>query len=111
MEITHTETSGVVIIAIQGQLDAATAPNAQEAIRTILAAGHDRLLFDLSLLEYLSSDGLRIILGTAKQLATRGGKIVLCALTNYVQEIFEVTHLMSLLPIKKTVEAGLLEFK
>jgi anti-sigma B factor antagonist len=111
MEITHTETSGVVIIAIQGQLDATTAPNAQAAIGSILAAGHERLLFDLSLLEYLSSDGLRIILGTAKQLTARGGKIVLCALTDYVHEIFEVTHLTSLLPIKESVEAGLLEFQ
>ena len=111
MEIRHEETSGVVIIAIKGRLDAVTAPSAEEAIRALLAEGHKRLLFDLSSLEYLSSDGLRIILGTAKQLSNTGGKIVLCALTDYVKEIFEFTHLTSLFPIKDTVDSGLMELE
>ena len=111
MEITHRKTGDVVIIAITGQLDAITAPSAEEAMSAILAEGHHHLLFDFSSLEYLSSDGLRIVLGTAKQLSSTGGKMVLCALTDYVQEIFEVTRLTSLLTIRDTVEAGLIEFE
>lgn len=112
MEISRTETSGgVIIIAITDRLDSVTAPEAEKAMAAIIAEGHHKVLFDFSQLEYLSSDGLRIILGTAKQLSERGGKMVLCALKDYVKEIFEVSRFTSLFPIKDTVDDALMEFE
>ncbi len=109
MEIHNKMENGVLIIAIDGRLDAATAPVAEGKIKKALDAEQNRLLFDLSALEYLSSGGLRVILGAAKEIRRRDGKVVLAALKPYVYEIFEVSGFTAMIPIKDTVEEGLKE--
>lgn len=107
MEINHTVENGILNIAIKGRLDAATAPVAEGEINKMLAGEENRLLFDLSELEYLSSGGLRVILSAAKEIRRRDGKVVLAALKPYVYEIFEVSGFTAMIPIKDTVEEGL----
>jgi anti-sigma B factor antagonist len=107
MEITHRVENKILIIAIKGRLDAATAPIADETINKTLEENTNRLLFDLKDLEYLSSGGLRVILGAAKEMRRREGKVALAGLNQYVNEIFEVSGFNSLIPIKETVEEGL----
>jgi anti-anti-sigma regulatory factor len=93
MEIDHKVENGIINIAIKGRLDAATSEN--------------RLLFDFGNLEYLSSGGLRVILGASKEMRRRDGKVALCCLNQYVNEIFEVSGFSAMIPIKDTVEEGL----
>ena len=107
MEITHRMENDILTIAIAGRLDAATSPIAEETIKKTLTENTNRLLFDLSALEYLSSGGLRVILGAAKEMRRREGKVALAGLTQYVYEIFDVSGFTSMIPIKDTVEEGL----
>ena len=107
MEITHSVENEILIFAIKGRMDGATAPVAEETINSRLAENSTRLLFDLSELEYLSSGGLRVILAAAKEIRRREGKVVLAALKPYVYEIFEVSGFTSMIPIKDSVAEGL----
>ena len=107
MEIQHKIENEVLIIKIDGRLDAATSPSADETIKNAMEEDSNRLLFDLSGLEYLSSGGLRVILSAAKEIRRRNGKVALCCLNPYVDEIFEVSGFKSMIPIKDTIEAGL----
>ena len=107
MEIDHKVENGIINIAIKGRLDAATSPVAEENIKKIMEGDEKRLLFDFSNLEYLSSGGLRIILGASKEIRRREGKVALCCLNPYVNEIFEVSGFSSMIPIKDSVEEGL----
>lgn len=107
MEINKREESGVLIIKIDGRVDAANAPVAEGEINKALEGDRNRLLFDLSGLEYLSSGGLRVILGAAKEIRRREGKVALAALKEYVYEIFEISGFTAMIPIKDTVEEGL----
>ena len=107
MEINHTVENGILNVAIKGRLDAATASVAEGEIKKMLEGKENRLLFDLSELEYLSSVGLRVILSAAKEIRSRDGKVALAALTQYVYEIFEISGFTAMLPIKDTVEEGL----
>ena len=109
MEIDHKVENGILIIVISGRLDAAAAPIAEKEINKALEGEQNRLLFDLSALEYLSSGGLRVILSAAKEIRKREGKVALAALTQYVYEIFEVSGFTAMLPIKDSVEDGLKE--
>jgi anti-anti-sigma factor len=45
-------------------------------------------------------------LGAAKEMRRKDGKIVLCALNEFVKEIFEVSGFQSLIPIADSVESG-----
>lgn len=66
MELTHRVENEILVIVIEGRLDAASAPIADETVKELLASDASRLLFDLSALEYLSSGGLRFILTAVK---------------------------------------------
>ena len=109
MEIQNRVENDVLIIAIDGRMDASNAALAEEEITKVLEGEQNRLLFDLSELEYLSSGGLRVILGAAKEIRRRDGKVALAALKEYVYEIFEVSGFTAMIPIKDTVEEGLRE--
>ena len=109
MEINQKEENGIVFLAFKGRLDGTSAPEAEQAVKNILDAENNRLLFDLALLEYLSSAGLRVILGAAKEMKRRDGKFVLCSLNAYVKEVFEVSGFGAIIPIADTVEAGIKE--
>jgi len=109
MEIHDRIENGILIIAIEGRLDAASAPIAEGEINKALEGEQNRLLFDLSGLEYLSSGGLRVILSAAKEIRRRDGKVALAALKPYVYEIFEVSGFTAMIPIKKSIDEGLKE--
>ena len=96
MEITHEKVDETLIITIKGRLDIATAPVAGNAIKKILGKDYPRVLFNFNDLEYLSSGGLRLILGVAKQLRRKEGKLVLCSLRQFVKEIFVISSFDSL---------------
>lgn len=109
MEINQKEENGVVFIAFKGRLDGTSAVEAEETINTIFKGENNRLLFDFEFLEYLSSAGLRVVLGAAKEIKRRDGKFVLCALNSYVKEVFEVSGFGAIIPIADSVEAGIKE--
>ena len=109
MEINQKEENGIVFLAFKGRLDGASAVEAEETINTIFKGENNRLLFDFEFLEYLSSAGLRVVLGAAKEIKRRDGKFVLCALNAYVKEVFEVSGFGAIIPITDSVEAGIKE--
>jgi anti-anti-sigma factor len=107
MELTHEIKGEILMITIKGRLDAATAPVADSAIKKLMEDDCIRVLFNLNDLEYLSSGGLRVILGVAKELKRKEGKLILCSLNPFVKEIFVVSGFESLIPIEDTVESGI----
>ncbi|MBW2439410.1 MAG: STAS domain-containing protein [Deltaproteobacteria bacterium] len=107
MEISQKEENGIVSIAIKGRLDADSSLEAEQVVKEALGGDTNRLLFNLGELEYLSSAGLRVLLSAAKEMRRRDGKIVLCALNEFVKEIFEVSGFQSLIPITESVESGI----
>ena len=107
MEIQQKQEGGIVYITIKGRLDADSAMDAEKIVNDALGENTNKLLFDLGALDYLSSAGLRVLLSAAKEVRRRDGKIVLCSLTEFVKEIFEVSGFESLIPIEDSVESGL----
>jgi anti-sigma B factor antagonist len=107
MDIKHSKEGKISIITINGRLDAAAATAADKTIKKILKGDCLRMLFDFRMLDYLSSSGLKVILGTAKELKRKEGQIVLCSLSNFVKEIFEISGINSLIPITESVESGI----
>ena len=107
MELNHVKEDETLIFTIKGRLDAESSPAAGNAINKIMQQICFRVLFNFSDLEYLSSGGLRVILGVAKELKRNGGKLVLCSLNPFVKEIFVVSGFESLIPIEDSVESGI----
>jgi len=111
MKIEQCDKDGITCLTIQGRLDADSAPDAEPVVKAILKEKKPALIFDLSGMEYISSAGLRVILMAVKDLRNRKGKVVLCGLTPYVKEIFDVSNFSSIIPITDTLEAGLQQMR
>ena len=98
MDIRIADAGGVIEIGVIGRLDAATSPVLEDEVRTQLAAGHTRLVFDLSALHYISSAGLQVLLMAARTLG-RSGKVVLAAPQPMVHDVLEIAGIDAMLPI------------
>src|SRR5437899_822519 len=106
---TRTEREATVV-ALVGSLDSNTSPVAQQAIDGILAGGAKRLVVDFSALDYISSAGLRVLLGTAKKLIGAGGELRLFGLNDTVREVFQISGFSTILAVYATEAEALKRF-
>ena len=87
-----------VLGTLIGRLDAATSPVLEDEVLTQIAAGHTRLVFDLSALNYISSAGLQVLLNAGRSLGRRGS-VVLAAPQPMVHQVLEIAGIDAMLPI------------
>ena len=83
---------------LEGKLDTATSPSFEEKINEV-AGGADKLILDFGSLTYISSAGLRVLLGATQQMEGKG-KVVIRNLTQAVQEVLEITGFITLFIIE-----------
>jgi serine/threonine-protein kinase RsbW len=107
MEITSRTQNGVTLVGFAGSLDSNTSPQAQQAVDGMLAAGARKMVIDCSALDYISSAGLRVLLGTAKRLSGAGagtgsGGLRLFGLNETVREVFDISGFSTILAVFAT---------
>lgn len=107
MDISTRTEGGVTIVAIAGSLDSNTAPQAQQALDALAGGGARKVAVDCTALDYISSAGLRVLLGTAKKLGAAGGGIRMFGLNDTVREVFDISGFSTILPVARD-EAGAL---
>lgn len=98
MQISTRTSNDIHIVGIAGSLDSATAPEAQKALDGVLA-GAKKLALDFSALDYISSAGLRVLLGAAKKLKASGGTLRMFGLNQSVREVFEISGFSTILAV------------
>ena len=76
-------------ISLIGRLDTLTSPDLEDKLEEVFDDA-EKLIFDLSQLEYISSAGLRVLLGASQEMDERG-EMVIRNLTEPVQDVFDVT--------------------
>ena len=81
---------GLIIVSLDGYLDAHTAPRFEEAIKTELDAGRNRIIVDAAKLTYISSAGLGVFMSFIEEIREQGGDIKICGLTLKVKRTFEI---------------------
>lgn len=98
LKINKTNKNTRAVIALEGRLDAATAPQLEERLKTGLE-GITALTFDLEKLDYISSAGLRALLFAQKTMNDRGCMNVI-NVNGIVMEIFDATGFSDVLTIE-----------
>ena len=86
------------VIRIDGRLDTITAPNLDKAINEELGDTKN-LILDMQNLEYISSAGLRVLLGAQKKMQKIGSMKVV-NVCQAVMEVFEMTGFADILLIE-----------
>ena len=85
-------------IEIVGRLDTTTAPSLEKTLNEDMG-GTKNLILDLKGLEYISSAGLRVLLGAQKKMQKIGNMKVINVVES-VMEVFEITGFADILTIE-----------
>ena len=86
----------LVTLEITGRLDMTTAPNLHATIND-LSEDIKELVFDMSEVEYISSAGIRVLLGAYKKMNSNDGIMRIEKVNDMVREVFEMTGLSEML--------------
>ena len=98
MRITAKEKGRVLFLALEGRLDAFGSGELSAGLKRDFGADVVCVLLDMTAVDYVSSAGVRVLLSTHKELARRGGALVLAGLQEYCREVLEVTGFADVLP-------------
>ena len=110
MDLSPRRFADAVVVSPAGRIDQSSADEFQDALSPHLAdcaAGRDRLILDLSALEYISSAGLRVLMLAAKQSKAQAGTLMLTGLQPLVREIFEISRFTMVFDIMPSLRDAL----
>ena len=95
-------------LALDGELDLATAPTLRQHVVTQVAAGCRSMVLDLSGVTFLDSTGLGQIVATLKRLRSHDGELVIVVSDRRIRRVLELCDLDRILDLRTTVpdEAG-----
>lgn len=108
--VTRSAEGDVSVLALDGYLDAHTAPAFEEAIQAELDAGRVRLVVDGGQLKYISSAGLGVFMGFIEEVRERGGDIKICGLAPRVQQVFDILGFPAIYDVMESREAAIRRF-
>lgn len=100
MKITQTTNGDQVLVAVEGSLDSSESHKLEIVLNDILNGKRVNLVIDFSKLEYLSSSGLRVLLGAQKMTNESIGNLVIKNVNPDIMEIFKLTGFSDFLNIE-----------
>ena len=107
MEITESKAGAALIFSLSGRLDATTSKQLETLVIERVQEGTNRLLFDLSELQYISSAGLRVLAMALKQVSNIDGRMAMCGLREPVKMVFDISGFSSHFQIAESPDDAL----
>ena len=96
MITTIEEKDGKLIATLSGELDTAAAAETEKALQPLLDCEGKDIVIDCTSLEYISSSGLRILLGILKQAQSVGSRVVLKNVNEVIRDVLDLTGFVSI---------------
>jgi anti-sigma B factor antagonist len=94
------------LVAVEGELDLCSAPQLKWTLVDLLDAGRSRIVVDLSLVTFMDSTALGVLVGVNRSLDT-GSRLAIACLPPSVLKIFEVSGLDGAFDIFATLDEAL----
>jgi anti-sigma B factor antagonist len=110
METSVEQRGNVSTVHIVGRVDGFTADTLQQVFSAEVAGGHRELVADFREVDYTSSAGLRVLLGTVKEARSRGGDLRLAGPRPEVRNVLELSGFTGILRVFDTVEDAVASF-
>lgn len=106
MDLHSDFTKGILIVTVpDDRIDAAVALQFKEAMRQATKNEADRVVLDLSHVDFVDSSGLGAIVGAMKQLPAQKS-MDLSGLTPTVSKVFQLTRMDTIFAIYPDIEAA-----
>jgi len=81
----------ITTVAIKGSVDALTAAELTKMIHKLVEDGHANLIVDLSSLAFMSSAGLRSLLGAVKETRSHGGDLRIVSMNPGIDKVLKMS--------------------
>lgn len=102
---------GAAVVAIApSQLDAGTSGESRETLLAAISSSRPRMVIDMSMLGFVDSAGLGVLVAALKTSRAAGGDVRLCGVTPTVRSILDMTRLSQKFGIYDSVEDALASF-
>jgi anti-sigma B factor antagonist len=106
IDLTDAPAGGVATVRLAGTLDVSSQAAAEAFLGELVAKGHVRLALDCADLAFVSSAGLRALIGAVKLVKPHGGGVAVCAPRPPIRQLIEFSGLKALLALSDSVDAG-----
>lgn len=98
MNITKTYNEQELTIEVEGRIDTVTTPDFENEINDEMGK-FDSLILDFTNLEYISSTGLRVLIGAEKTLKSKNIPMTIINVNDHIREIFRISGFDKILKI------------
>ena len=95
------------VLPLEGEIDLHVSPRVAAALGAMIEQKPERLVVDLSAVDYIDSSGLAVLIEGMQNVEAYGGKFVLAGLQDKVRPIFEMARLDQVFIIFPHVDAAL----
>ncbi|MEM6384788.1 MAG: STAS domain-containing protein [Pseudomonadota bacterium] len=96
----------LVVTVLDSRIDAAVAVRFKNRMTELASTPSERVILDLSKVEFIDSSGLGAVVGSMKQLG-RARRLDLAGLTPTVEKVFRITRMDRVFRIFPTAEAAI----
>ncbi len=110
MDISVQQSDQISIVSIAGSFDALTANRITGCIDERISSGEKYLVLDLSEVEFMSSAGLRVILGAMKETRQQGGDLYLAGAQAGVDRVLKMSGFSKILKTYDSVDEAVAQF-
>jgi anti-anti-sigma factor len=100
----------LTVVTLPARVDTVNAGDVDKQFKDMFEAGARFFVADFGANEYVSSAGLRVFLAALKFLQKNEGRIVLCAMTPFVADVFEISGFSDLFEITETRDEAIALF-
>lgn len=110
-ELTLTEhyySGDIVVVAVSGELDIATAAELDDYLLDLAATGHHRLVLDTARLEFCDASGIHVLVRAGARSANERGWLRLAAVDPRLRRILGILALTTALPMFDSVSCAVL---
>jgi len=90
------EKDGKIIATLSGELDTAAAQETEKALQPLLKSEGKDVVIECTELEYISSSGLRVLLGILKQAQAVGSRVILKNVNDVIRDVLDLTGFVSI---------------
>ena len=92
------------VVAVEGEVDLATAPRLKEFLLDLVAEGVTEVVLDLSGVDFLDSTGLGAVVAAFKRVRAHDGHMAVVVTSARVRRAFEITNLDRVLSLTTSVD-------
>jgi anti-anti-sigma factor len=111
MEIVARRVGQVLVVSVEGSIDALTAVDFADFLTAQLDQGQKQFVLDLDKVDFMSSAGLRGILHLLRESRQRGGDVCLAAVQPGVRKTLEIAGLWRIVENCPSVDEAVASFE